>query len=57
VIHHLKLVLAVESLSSTLITLGALLLDITLELPLCVVSVGKLVLPFFVIVSRSRVSW
>jgi hypothetical protein len=27
VIHHLKLVLAVESSSSTLITLGALLLD------------------------------
>jgi hypothetical protein len=32
-------------------------LDVALELPLGVLSLGKFVLPFFVIVSSSRVSW
>jgi hypothetical protein len=57
VIHLFKLDLTVESSSFTLITLGPLLLDdfeVALELPLCVVSLRKFVLPIFVIVSSSR---
>jgi hypothetical protein len=63
VIYHLKLILIVGSSSSTLITLGALLLnnltrlEVVIELPLYVVSLGKFVLLIFVIVSSSMLSW
>jgi hypothetical protein len=48
VIHHLKLVLAVESSFSARITLRAFAprwLEVALELPLYVVSLGKFVSP------------
>jgi hypothetical protein len=55
VIHLIKLVLAIESLSSTLITLGApRRLEVALELSLYAVSLRKFVLPIFVIVNSSR---
>jgi hypothetical protein len=56
VIHLLKLISAVESSSSMIITLGAQprLLEVALKLSLYVVSLGKFVLPIFVIVSSSR---
>jgi hypothetical protein len=62
VIHHLKLVLAVDSSFFILHTyyswsFAPRRLEVALELPLCVVNLGKFVLPFFVIVSSSRVSW
>jgi hypothetical protein len=63
VIYHLKLILIVGSSSSTLITLEALLLnnltrlEVVIELPLYVVSLGKFVLLIFVIVSSSMLSW
>jgi hypothetical protein len=57
VIHHLKLILTVESSFFMLITLTPRRLEVTLELLLCVVSLRKFVLLIVVIVSRLRSSW